>query len=101
MAGIIAASPAWERPTRWAPTVRTIFQPRCRRTRGASLAVLPDWLSATLVARITGVLMLLVFKYTSDQRLFAGYDATSKRSCSRFRCFATAWQSVCGRQGAS
>jgi hypothetical protein len=31
------------------------------------IGVLPGWLSATLVAAVTGVLLLLVFKYTSDQ----------------------------------
>ncbi|MHB9076809.1 MAG: hypothetical protein ACYC3X_04850 [Pirellulaceae bacterium] len=31
--------------------------------------MLPGWLSATLVAGITGVLMLLVFKYTSNQEV--------------------------------
>jgi hypothetical protein len=34
----------------------------------APLGVLPGWLSATLVAAATGVLLLAVFKYTSDQR---------------------------------
>jgi hypothetical protein len=34
----------------------------------APIAVLPGWLSATLVAAVTGVLMLLVFKYTSNQK---------------------------------
>jgi hypothetical protein len=33
----------------------------------APLAILPGWLSATLVAIVTGVLMLLSFKYTSNQ----------------------------------
>jgi hypothetical protein len=33
----------------------------------APLAVLPGWLSATLVAAATGVLLLAVFKYTSNQ----------------------------------
>lgn len=33
----------------------------------APISVLPGWLSATLVAIVTGVLMLLVFKYTSNQ----------------------------------
>lgn len=33
----------------------------------APIAVLPGWLSATLVAAVTGVLMLLAFKYTSNQ----------------------------------
>lgn len=32
------------------------------------IAVLPGWLSATLIAAVTGVLLLLVFKYTSNQR---------------------------------
>jgi hypothetical protein len=34
----------------------------------APLALLPGWLSATLVAAVTGVLMLVAFKYTSNQR---------------------------------
>ncbi len=34
----------------------------------APLAVLPGWLSATLVAVVTGVLLLVIFKYTSNQR---------------------------------
>jgi hypothetical protein len=33
----------------------------------APLASLPGWLSATLVASVTGVILLLVFKYTSNQ----------------------------------
>ena len=34
----------------------------------APLGALPGWLSATLVSAVTGVLLLLVFKYTSNQR---------------------------------
>jgi len=34
----------------------------------APVAVLPGWLSATIVATVTGVLLLVVFKYTSNQR---------------------------------
>jgi uncharacterized membrane protein (DUF106 family) len=34
----------------------------------APIAFLPGWLSATLVAVVTGVLLLIVFKYTSNQR---------------------------------
>ena len=30
--------------------------------------MLPGWLSATVVAAVTGVLLLAVFKYTSNQR---------------------------------
>ena len=33
----------------------------------APIAMMPGWLSATLIAAITGVLMLLAFKYTSNQ----------------------------------
>jgi hypothetical protein len=32
------------------------------------LGLLPGWLSATLVAAVSGVLLLVVFKYTSNQR---------------------------------
>jgi hypothetical protein len=34
----------------------------------ARLAVLPGWLSATLIAVVSGVVLLAVFKYTSHQR---------------------------------
>jgi hypothetical protein len=34
----------------------------------APVAVLPGWLSATLAGAVTGVLMLVAFKYTSNQR---------------------------------
>lgn len=33
----------------------------------AWIGLIPGWLSATIVAAVTGVLMLLVFKYTSNQ----------------------------------
>jgi hypothetical protein len=34
----------------------------------APIAVLPGWVSATVIAVVTGVLMLAIFKYTSNQR---------------------------------
>jgi hypothetical protein len=34
----------------------------------APVGVLPGWLSATVIAAVTGVLLLAVFKYTSNQR---------------------------------
>ncbi len=34
----------------------------------APTSVLPGWLSATTAAAVTGVLLLAVFKYTSNQR---------------------------------
>jgi hypothetical protein len=33
----------------------------------APIGVLPGWLSATIVSAVTGVLMLVIFKYTSNQ----------------------------------
>lgn len=40
----------------------------CGRLLLAPIAVLPGWLSATVVAAVTGVLLLVIFKYTSNQR---------------------------------
>jgi hypothetical protein len=40
----------------------------CAKVLLAPLALLPGWLSATLVAAVTGILMLVAFKYTSNQR---------------------------------
>lgn len=34
----------------------------------APVGLVPGWLSATLIAAVTGVLLLVVFKYTSNQR---------------------------------
>jgi uncharacterized membrane protein (DUF106 family) len=34
----------------------------------APIGMLPGWLSATLVAAVTGILLLVAFKYTSNQR---------------------------------
>lgn len=34
----------------------------------APIAIMPGWLSATLVAVVTGVLLLVIFKYTSNQK---------------------------------
>ena len=39
----------------------------CARYLLSPIAVLPGWLSATLIAVVTGFFMLLVFKYTSNQ----------------------------------
>jgi len=45
---------------------------RCGEYVLAPIAVLPGWLSATLVAVATGGFMLLIFKYTSNQRSVKG-----------------------------
>jgi hypothetical protein len=44
----------------------------------APIAMLPGWLSATLVAAVTGILMLVVFKHTSNQRAIRHARATIK-----------------------
>lgn len=40
----------------------------CGRVLLAPIGWLPGWLSATIVAAVTGVLLLFIFKYTSNQR---------------------------------
>jgi len=54
----------------------------------APIAWMPGWLSATLVAVVTGVGMLAVFKYTSNQRAI-------KRARQGIRL--TCWRSSCSR----
>ncbi len=41
---------------------------RCADILLAPIGLLPGWLSATVLAAVTGVLMLVVFKYTSNQQ---------------------------------
>ncbi len=53
----------------------------------APLAVLPGWLSATLVAAVTGVLLLCVFKYTSNQRALGRVRADIKAHLLALRLF--------------
>jgi hypothetical protein len=50
----------------------------CAAVLLAPLAVLPGWLSATGVAAVTGALMLLAFKYTSNQTAVKQARAASK-----------------------
>jgi hypothetical protein len=40
----------------------------CGRVLLAPVAILPGWLSATIVAAVTGILLLIAFKYTSNQK---------------------------------
>jgi hypothetical protein len=53
----------------------------------APLAVLPGWLSATLVAAVTGVLLLVAFKYTSNQRALGRVRADIKAHLLALRLF--------------
>ncbi len=48
----------------WLNTVANLLAARLL----APIRMLPGWLSATLVAAVTGLLLLIVFKYTSAQR---------------------------------
>jgi hypothetical protein len=50
----------------------------CASVLLAPIAMLPGWLSATLVAAVTGVLMLVAFKHTSNQRAIKRARATIK-----------------------
>ena len=50
----------------------------CASVLLAPIAMLPGWLSATLAAAVTGVLMLVVFKHTSNQRAIKRARATIK-----------------------
>jgi hypothetical protein len=53
----------------------------------APIGVLPGWLSATVVAAATGVLLLLVFKYTSNQRAIKQVRADIKANLLALRLF--------------
>lgn len=53
----------------------------------APLAVLPGWLSVTLVSAVTGVLLLLVFKYTSHQRAIKGVRSDIKANLLALKLF--------------
>jgi hypothetical protein len=53
----------------------------------APAAVLPGWLSATLAAVVTGLLMLVVFKYTSRQRAIRAVRNDIKANLLALRLF--------------
>jgi hypothetical protein len=53
----------------------------------APAAVLPGWLSATLAAAATGVLLLFVFKYTSHQRAIRAVRSDIKANLLALRLF--------------
>jgi hypothetical protein len=53
----------------------------------APVGVLPGWLSATLVAAATGVLLLIVFKYTSGQRAIKAVRGDIKANLLALRLF--------------
>jgi hypothetical protein len=53
----------------------------------APLAVLPGWLSATLVAVVSGLLLLLIFKYTSQQQTIKAVRRQIKAELLTLRLF--------------
>jgi hypothetical protein len=53
----------------------------------APIAYLPGWLSATLVAGVTGVLLLIAYKYTSNQRAIKGARDSIKANLLALKLF--------------
>ena len=45
------------------------------------IGLVPGWLSVTLVAVVTGILLLIAFKYTSNQRALKAVRDDIKRTC--------------------
>ena len=65
----------------------------------APFAVLPGWLSATLAAAVTGVLFLVVFKYTSPQRAIKRVRADIKANLLALKLFKDNTSAVMQAQG--
>jgi hypothetical protein len=65
----------------------------------APVAALPGWLSATLIAVLTGVLMLVVFKYTSHQRAIKAVRADIKAQLLTLKLFRDSTWVVLRAQG--
>lgn len=65
----------------------------------APLGLLPGWLSATLVAVVTGVALLLVFKYTSNQRAIKRVKDEIKANLLALKLFKESPSVVLGAQG--
>jgi hypothetical protein len=53
----------------------------------APIAVLPGWVSATIVSAVTGVLLLIVFKYTSNQRAIKAVRSDIKANMLALKLF--------------
>jgi len=65
----------------------------------APIGWLPGWLSATLVAVLTGVLLLLVFKYTSNQRAIKAVRADIQAHLLALKLFKDNTQVILQTQG--
>lgn len=66
----------------------------------APLASLPGWLSATLVAAVTGALLLLIFKYTSNQTAIKRVRNDIDANLFAIKLFKDATSVVLGAQAA-
>src|SRR5262249_29273630 len=65
----------------------------------APIAVLPGWLSATIVAAVTGILLLVVFKYTSNQRAIKRVKDDIKANLLALKLFKDSASVALGAQG--
>lgn len=65
----------------------------------APLGLLPGWLSATLVAIVTGIGLLLVFKYTSNQRAIKRAKDDIKANLLALKLFKESPSVTLGAQG--
>jgi hypothetical protein len=65
----------------------------------APIANLPGWLSATLIAAVTGVVLLLVFKHTSHQRAIKAVRADLKANLLSLKLFRDSTAVVFRAQG--
>src|SRR5260370_9016198 len=64
------------------------------------IGVLPGWLSATLVSAATGVVLLVVFKYTSNQRALKRVKDDMKANLLALKLFKdSAWVALRAQGG--
>lgn len=64
----------------------------------AANAVLPGWLSATLVSIVSGLVFLIVFKYTSNQRAIKRVKDDIKANLLALKLFKdSAWVALCAQ----
>jgi hypothetical protein len=65
----------------------------------APIGVLPGWLSVAIVSTVTGVLMLLVYKYTSNQRAIQQVKDDIKANLLALKLFPDSASTVLRSQG--
>lgn len=65
----------------------------------APIGVLPGWLSATLIAAVTGILLLVAFKYTSNQRAIKRAKDDIKANLLALKLFKESASVALGAQG--